>query len=176
MQWNKTVNRLRAGFRASSSPCSYWRRTSQCPPWAAVCSLPDEMEESASSSHRPGSQTASSRTSFDPPWRQVPPPAAERRYHTDVWRYSTFCRTDVYSYQSSDGSRNWSSTGSRRPSSNTLNKLLQRQRHQPGVLLWLHHVPNNNITSEYVTARRRRQICNMLGIVKIKILISEIQC
>lgn len=47
----------------------------------------------------------------------------------------------VRPYQSGDSSRNRSSARSRRPSADALHKLLQRQRHQPGVLLWLHHVP-----------------------------------
>lgn len=74
-------------FWVSSSPCSCWRRTSRHPPWAAARSWPDEREESASSSCHPGSRTASSHTSFGPPWRPAPPPAAQRHHHIpDVWR------------------------------------------------------------------------------------------
>lgn len=47
----------------------------------------------------------------------------------------------VSSYQSSDGSRNRSSSRSRRPSSDAVNELLQRQGHQPPVVPRRHHVP-----------------------------------
>lgn len=119
------------------SPCSCWTQMSPCPPWAEAHSWPGEMGESAFASHHPDSQTASSHMSFAPPWLPVLPPGPQKNHPTHVW--SSCEKTFVY--HGSNGSRHRSSAGSRRPSSDTLNKLLQGQRHQAAVVLWFHHVP-----------------------------------
>lgn len=56
-------------------------------------------------------------------------------------RIVSFCYEPKSSYHRTDCCRNWSSSGSCCPSTNALNKLPQRQRHQLSILLWLHHVP-----------------------------------
>lgn len=111
-----------------------------CPPWAEARSWPDETGESAVASHHPGSQTASSHMSFAPPWLPVLPPGPQKNHPAHAWSYWSSCG-NTFPYHGSDGGRHWSSAGSRRPSSDALDKLLHGQRHQAALILWFHHVP-----------------------------------
>lgn len=130
----------RGRLLGSSSPCSCWRQMRPCPPWAEARSWPDEMGESAVASHHPGSQTASSHMSFAPPWLPVLPPRPQKDHPAHAWSYWSSCG-NTFAHHGRDSGGHRSSTGSSRPSSDTLDKLLHGQRHQAAPVLWFHHVP-----------------------------------